>query len=72
MKNQIISDYISLLHNEYPQIYADDAAVKRATKAAQAALAGEITLKGDCWTLALKMNGIKPNISRAQLKALVE
>lgn len=74
MKAKIKAAYIAALKKTYPDIYTPESrALNLAGMAADKALAGEMLLKGECWSAALEEVTRKRKIwLLRELKALPE
>jgi len=70
LKESIRASYIALLQETYPFYVEGSRPLALAHVAADAALAGKVKLKGDCWEMALIANGLSPRITLKALAAL--
>ncbi len=71
-KGEVKARYIALLQSTYPFYTDGSRALETAHLAVNAALAGQMTLRGDCWEKALTESGLRKNATRTEISQLAE
>ncbi len=71
-KSAIKAAYIAALQATYAFYTEGSRPLALANEAADSALSGKMKLKGACWDVALKANGLHPSITLRELAELPE